>query len=365
MTDRIASVETFQRDNSLAVVRVRTADGLEGIGQTSPFYAHHSVSLLHDLVAPFFVGKDPWDLEALVDELIRRSYKYFGSFLYRALAGVDTALWDLLGKAVGKPVYTLLGGTVRNPVPVYASSMSRTITPEAEGERLAKLVDQYGFGCVKIRVGDVMGRDVDAAPHRTENVIRRVREALGPDVGIHADANGGFTVARAIEVGRQLEEFGYRHFEEPCPFPQIENTAAVADALDIAVAGGEQDNSLEQFNRIIRTRAVDIVQPDICYIGGVSRARKVAVMAETAGIPCTPHCSNRSMLQMFTLHLAAAMPSITQWQEWGIEDNPWTEGVYGPMPEVVDGAVMLSDAPGWGVEIDPGFLAGAERRVTK
>lgn len=365
MADRIASIETFQRDNNLAIVRVRTTGGLEGIGQTSPFFAQHSVPLLHDLVGPFFIGKDPWNHEAVIDEFIQASYKYYGSFVYRALSGIDTALWDLLGKAAGQPVFKLLGGAVRNPVPVYASSMSRSITPEAEGDRLAKLVDEYGFRCVKIRVGQVMGRDVDAAPHRTENVIRRVREALGPDIGIHADANGGFTVARAIEVGRQLEELDYRHFEEPCPFPQIENTAEVAAALDIAVAGGEQDNSLEQFNRMIRTRAVDIIQPDIGYVGGLTRARKVAVMAEAAGIPCTPHCSNRSMLQVFTLHLAAAMPSITQYQEWGIEDTPWTDGVYGPMPEVVDGGVMLSDAPGWGVEIDPDFLATAERRLTR
>jgi L-alanine-DL-glutamate epimerase-like enolase superfamily enzyme len=132
----------------------------------------------------------------------------------------------------------------------------------------------------------------------------------------------------------------------------------------LAVAGGEQDNSLVQFRRMIAMQAVDIVQPDVGYIGGVARARRVARMAEDAGIPCTPHCSNRSMLQLFTLHLAASMPACAQFHEWGIEDTPWTRGVYEPELQVVDGGVAVPDTPGWGVEITRSFLAEAHREVS-
>ncbi|WP_436789780.1 mandelate racemase/muconate lactonizing enzyme family protein [Yinghuangia sp. YIM S10712] len=362
---KIVSVESFQRDHHLAVVRVRTDDGLEGIGQTSPYLAHLSVEMLHTVVARWFLGKDPWDLEALVDRFLRERYKLLGTVLFRALSGLESALWDLLGKATGQPVYRLLGGQVRRGIPVYGSSMSRTISPQDEADRMVRLADSHGFRCFKIRVGTPMGRDADAWPGRTEELIEKVRTALGPDIGLHADANGGYSVARAIAVGRRLEDHGFLHFEEPCPYPEIENTAQVAAALDIAVAGGEQDNSLEQFQRIITGRSVDIIQPDIGYIGGISRARKVAYMAEAAGIPCTPHCSNRSLLQIFTLHLAAAMPSISQYQEWTIEDNDWARDLYGPVPEVVDGHVELTEEPGWGVQVSDGFLSDARRRVTE
>jgi L-alanine-DL-glutamate epimerase-like enolase superfamily enzyme len=362
---KITSIETFRRDANLAIVRVRTDDGAEGIGQTSPYLADHSTQLLHSMIAPWFIGKNPWDIEALVDDFVREHYKFYGTIFFRALCGIDTAIWDLLGQVTGQPVYRLLGGKVRERIPVYGSSMSRTISPEAEADRMVKLAETDGFGCFKIRIGEVMGQDLDAWPGRTEEIIRVVRDRVGPDIRLHADANGGFSVGRAIRVGRMLEEHDYSHFEEPCPFPELENTARVAAALDIAVAGGEQDNSLEHFHRMISMGAVDIVQPDIGYIGGVSRAKKVASMAEAAGIPCTPHCANQSMLQVFTLHLAAAAPSVYQFQEWSIEETQWTRGVFEPGLQVIEGAVALSDRPGWGVTIDPHFLSSASRLETR
>ncbi len=361
---KIERIETYRRDDRVALVRVLTDEGIEGVGQTSVFAAEQTARVLHEMVAPAFLGEDPWDLEALVAKVVRRHYKFAGSFVVRALCGLDTALWDVLGKASGQPVYKLLGGALRTEIPVYASSMSRAIAPEAEAERLAGLVAEQGFRCVKIRVGQEMGRDEDAAPGRTEAIIPRVRAALGDQIGIHADANGGFTVAGAIRVGRRLEEYGYGHFEEPCPYPEIENTAQVAAALDIPIAMGEHDNSLDQVHRIITGRVADIIQPDIGYVGGVSRARRVAFMAEAAGIPCTPHCSSRSMLQVFTLHLAAAMPSVHQFQEWSIEDDPSMCDLYGPVPQVRDGMVTVPDGPGWGIAPDPEFLNSSQRLVS-
>jgi L-alanine-DL-glutamate epimerase-like enolase superfamily enzyme len=358
-TVKIERIETLVR-GPLAIVRVTTDDGVVGIGQTAPYEAATSAHVLHTMVAPRFLGRDPWDVETLVDECLRVHYKFPSSFLHRALAGVDTALWDVLGTVTGQPVAKLIGGHARESVPMYASSMQRGITPEAEAERLAALVAEQGFRAVKIRVGAAMGRDVDAAPGRTERIVPHVRDVLGDDVAISADANGGFSVGRAIRVGRMLEEHGYFHFEEPCPFPELEQTAQVAAALDIPVSGGEQDISLTQFHRMITGRAVDIVQPDIGYIGGISRARKVAVLAEVADIPCTPHCANDSLLQVFTLHLAAAMPACTQFQEWSIEQRPWARGVYEPMLRVVDGEVPAPRAPGWGVSLDPAFERDAD-----
>jgi len=364
---KISRLETHLAPEQ-AVVRAFTDDGLEGLGQTACHGAAITTEVLHTLVAPHFLGRDPWDLQALVRACLHKTYKFRGTFLLRALCGVETALWDLLGKATGRPVHQLLGGAVRHEIPMYASSLTRDTTPEEEAQSLAAAVAAHGFRGVKIKVGGRMGADVDASPGRTERLIPLMRETLGRDVAISADANGGFSTHRAIRVGRMLEEHGYFHFEEPCPYYEYPNTKRVADALDIPVAGGEQDNDLGRFREMIGTRTVDVVQCDVGYIGGLTRARRVAEMAELAGIPCTPHCSNPSMLQVFTLHLAAAMPACSHPQEWrATNPQPWATEIYEPRLEVKGGVVKVPEGPGsgWGVRINPSYLKGAETRVSK
>lgn len=363
---RISRIEThLAPDDSLAVVRVYTEDGLVGVGQTANKGAHLTVAVLHGLVAPVFLGESAWDLRVLVRECVRRRYKYSGALLCRALCGVDTALWDLLGKATGQPVYRLLGGRVRERVPVYASSMRRNISPEEEADRLLGLVEGLGFGGVKVRIGSRMGQDRDEWPGRTERLVPLVREVLGDAVEISADANGGFSAHRAIRVGRLLEEYGYHHFEEPCPFDEYENTRAVADALDVPVAGGEVETSLERFADMIRRRVVDIVQPDVGYFGGVTRTAQVAQMAEAAGLPCTPHCAYQSMQLVFNTHLAAALPSMYQRQELGIEPtHERPRWLYEPNLVVESGALKVPEGPGWGVEVVPEFFEQAETRAS-
>lgn len=360
---RIDRIETFLRDEVL-LVRVTTDDGHEGWGQTAPYHAGLTEHVLHEMVAPIFLGQDPWDVEALVTRTLRTHYKFLGGFLHRAVGGLDTALWDLVGKAAGVPVHKLLGGESHSSVPVYVSSMIRTTTPQEEAARIADQIADKGYRAVKTRVGNEMGADMDKWPGRTEEIIRVMREELGDDIELSADANGGFSIGRAIRIGRMLEDYGYFHYEEPLPYPDIEGLAHVTSTLDIPVSGGEQDYSMSQFRRLLGMRAVDIVQPDIGYIGGVSRARKVAVLAEAAGIPCTPHCANHSLLQVFTLHLAVAMPSCSQYQEWSAESPRWTHDIYSPMPRVVNGEVAAPVLPGWGVEIDSAFLSATTARVS-
>lgn len=363
---KIVRIETHLGPHH-AVVRVLTDDGAEGIGQTAASAPEITVDVLHAMVAPCFLGQNPWDHQRLVERCLTRTYKFPGTFILRALCGIETALWDLLGHVTGQPVYRLLGGLERTAVPMYASSMRRDTSPEEEVERLAEAVAREGFECVKIKIGGRMNRDQDASPGRTERLVRLARETLGDDVGINADANGSYSPAEAIRVGRLLERYGYHFFEEPCPFPQIENTALVAKALDIAVAGGEQDTSLNQFQRMVAMRAVDVVQLDIGYIGGMSRARRVAELADLAGMPCTPHSAGNTLLQVFTLHFAAAMPACSQWQEWSVEGAGDVERrrLYEPALVVKDGVVAVPTGPGWGVTVSSAYLATTERRVSQ
>ena len=157
-------------------------------------------------------------------------------------------------------------------------------------------------------------------------------------------------------------------FEEPCPYWELEWTARVAEVLDIAVAGAEQDNDLAQFRRMLQMRAVDIVQPDVCYIGGLLRTLTVARMAAELGVPCIPHSANLSLVTVFTLHLMAAIANAGDFVEYSIEESDWIsqwiDGLYQPRLEVVDGEVAVPAGPGWGVEIGSEWLEQAEVQVS-
>ncbi len=359
---KIASIETFSREN-ISIVRVRTDDGAEGIGQISPFNADISAQVLHRQVAPFALGADPLAPSVLADRIIEGTYKFPGSYVCRALTGLDTALWDLRGKLEGKSVCELLGGQPRL-FPVYGSSMRRDITPEDEAKRLTRLMREKGFRAFKIRVGKVCGHDQDQWPGRTETLVPTVRKAIGPETALLVDGNSCYTAQKAIEVGQLLQEQGVVHFEEPCPYWELDWTAQVAAALDLDVAGGEQDYDLHQWKRIIDMHAVDVAQPDICYIGGLTRALQVARMAEAAQMRCVPHSANLSMVTVFTLHMMGAIPNAGPYIEFSIEPNAWAEGLYTPALEVRSGAVQIPEGPGWGVAVNPDWLAGSAHQAS-
>ena len=362
---KIKSIETFTTA-FVSMVRLRCDDGAEGWGQISPYNADISATVMHRQVAPHALGADPDDIDGLVDRIPEKEHKFPGSYLCRALAGLDTALWDLRGRRVGKSVCALLGGTPR-PFPVYASSMRRDIAPEDEAERLARLRDRHGYDAFKIRVGKECGHDEDEWPGRSEAVVGAVRKALGAEASLLVDANSCYTPKTAIEVGRMLEDHGVCHFEEPCPYWEIAWTAEVARALDLAVAGGEQDHSLALWRHIIDTRAVDIVQPDLCYVGGLTRALRVAAMAEAAGLPCVPHSANLSMVTVFTLHMMGALANAGPYVEFSIEPSayyPWQEGLFRPALVARDGKVQIPEGPGWGVEIDPAWLEASQYQIS-
>ena len=225
--------------------------------------------------------------------------------------------------------------------------------------------DSKGFGAFKVRVGDTCSHDVDKWPGRTEVLVPAVRKAIGEEVALLVDGNSCYTPGRAIEVGRILEDNGGCHFEEPCPYWELEWTAEVAAALDVPVAGGEQDVDLAQWRRMIAMPAVDIVQPDICYVGGLTRALRVAAMAEEAGMPCVPHSANLSMVTVFSLHMMGAIPNAGAHVEFTIEPSTWTEGLYSPALEVQDGKVAIPDGPGWGVTLNSTRLEGAEYHISE
>jgi L-alanine-DL-glutamate epimerase-like enolase superfamily enzyme len=364
---KIASLETFA-NQFVCFVRLTTDSGAVGWGQTSTYNADITAAVFHRQVAPWTLGADALDIEALITRVEEREHKFPGSYRCRALAGLDTALWDLRGDLAGKPVVELLGGKPRR-LRAYASSMRRDISPADEARRLMKLRDEQGFDAFKWRVAAECGHDSDEWPGRTEAIVPQVARALGDGVAKLVDANSGYSPRRAIEVGRLLETEGISHFEEPCPYWKLAETKQVTDALALDVTGGEQDWELATWERMIEMRAVDIVQPDIMYMGGLSRTLAVVRRAAAAGLPCTPHSANLSLVTVCTMHLLGAIANAGKYLELSIEGTdyyPWQQGLFREDPyEVRDGHVSIPAAPGWGVEINPGWLDAAEHRVSR
>lgn len=361
---KIAKLETFT-DEFVCFVKVTTDSGAIGWGQTSTYNADITATVFHRQVTPWVLGRDATDIQALIDRVEEKEHKYPGSYRCRALAGLDTALWDLHGRIAGKPVVELLGGEPGR-LRAYASSMKRDITPRDEAQRLVALRDAHGFTAFKWRVAAECGRDVDEWPGRTEEIVPTVSRALGDGIDKLVDANSGYSPQRAIEVGRLLEQDGIGHFEEPCPYWHLEQTKLVTDALALDVTGGEQDWDLATWQRMIDLRAVDIVQPDVMYMGGLTRTLTVARMAERAGLPVTPHSANLSLVTMCTMHLLGAIPNAGKYLELSIEGAdyyPWQQELFlGDPYRVVDGHVTIPAEPGWGVEINPQWLARAAYR---
>jgi L-alanine-DL-glutamate epimerase-like enolase superfamily enzyme len=363
---KLQTIETFSNE-FVCFVRATSESGEQGWGQVAPYYADITAQVVHRQVAAHALGLDCMDIDGMLDFVRDREHKFPGSYLRRAMGGVDTALWDMRGKVEGKPVCELIGGTP-GTFRTYASSMKRDITPKDEAERFRKLRDKFGFDAFKFRVGAEVGRDKDEWPGRTEEIIPTIRKALGNDVALLVDANSCYSPARAIEVGHILQDNGISHYEEPCPYWEFEQTKQVTDALDIDVTGGEQDCMMANWKGMIEGRIVDVLQPDICYLGGIARTLRVARMAAEAGLPITPHAANLSMVTLFTMHLLRAIPNAGKYLEFSIEGldyYPWQKDLFTSDPyAITDGKAMVTDAPGWGVEVNPEWLARSTYQVS-
>ena len=361
---KIAKLETFCNE-FVCFVRATADTGDIGWGQTSTYNADITATIFHRQIAPWALGADALDIDALVGRIEEKEHKYPGSYRCRALAGLDTALWDLRGRLEHKPVVELLGGRPK-ALRAYASSMKRDISPEDEAARLVRLRDDLGFDAFKWRVAAECGHDVDEWPGRTEAIVPRVSRALGAGIAKLVDANSGFSPRRAIEVGALLADEGITHFEEPCPYWHLDQTKQVSDALSIDVTGGEQDWDLATWERMIQAHVVDIVQPDVMYMGGIARTLHVVRMAAAAGLPCTPHSANLSLVTICTMHLLGAIPNPGDYLEFSIEGAdyyPWQQGLFLGDPFAVrEGRVQIPSAPGWGVEVNPQWLKTATYR---
>ncbi len=360
----VASMELLRNRRNF-LVRVRSTDGAEGVAVPNCMHMVHTYPIFLNRVARFFVGKDARRLESLLWELYRHddNYKYQGLALWVCAAAAEFAVLDLLGKVSGRSLGDLLGGVKRRDVAVYRASGNRGNTPEEEVAYLKTIVAESGAKALKFRLGGRMSRNADSLPGRTERLIPLVREAFGPEMTLYADANSSYDVPNAIRIGRLMEEHGYAFYEEPCEFDRLEDTRAVADALRIPVAGGEQESSEYRFRWVIANRGLDVIQPDLHYYGGFIRSMRVARMAHEAGLLCTPHMSGSGLGYLDAAIFAACIPNSVPFTEYkGSADIPVTSQT--SSLKVEGGKVRVPSGPGFGVTIDPEFVRDAVEVTT-
>jgi L-alanine-DL-glutamate epimerase-like enolase superfamily enzyme len=361
---KIAAMELLRNGRNF-LVRVTTTDGAEGISVPNAMHFVHTYPIFLNRVAPFFVRKDARQLESLLWELYRHAdnYKYQGLALWVCQAGGEFAILDLLGKLTGKSVGDLLGGVKRRDIAVYTASGVRGNTPEQEVAHLKQIVDESGAKALKFRLGGRMSKNADSLPGRTEKLIPMVREAFGKDMTLYADSNSSYDVPKAIEIGRLMEAYDYAFYEEPCEFDRLEDTKAVADALRMPVAAGEQEFSEYRFRWVIANRGVDIVQPDLHYYGGFIRSVRVARMAHAAGMLCTPHMSGSGLGYLDAAHFVSCIPNPVPFTEFkGDTDIPVTSETSSLKCE--NGMVRVPSGPGFGIKVDPAFIRKAVKVTT-
>jgi L-alanine-DL-glutamate epimerase-like enolase superfamily enzyme len=355
----IDSIELL-RFGGTYLVRSSCTDGAFGLAVTTPHisYLH---PILTERVAPFFIGQDARELEALIDGvyLHQGNYKLTGLPFWCCVAAVEFSLIDLLGKVAHKPASAFLGGSLRKQVPVYLSLLGRDMTPAAAVERLSRRLDETGTRAVKVKIGGRMSDNADAYPGRTEELVPLLRRELGDDVAIYVDANGSYDARRAIEVGRLLEANGVGFFEEPCPFECYDQTRRVAEALAIPIAGGEQDSSLVRWHQMLSDRVVDLPQPDLVHIGGFLRTARVTAMAAAQNLPVSLHNPRTGPTAAYMLQFVSATPNVAADHEF--DAVGLSESWYEPQLRIHGGVLDVPAGPGLGIIIDPAVLKRAER----
>lgn len=362
-----AHVSDFGRNDffNTCLVEVETDDGHVGLGEAKTGVGNLGnyaalVTLVRQEFAPVLIGRDPRDITAVWELLYSGSRAHYAAregrtfptlgrrgITMSAISGIDIALWDLLGKALGQPVWRLLGGRYRDRVPAYASGGWAPVG--GIGKQLAQYVEQ-GHRAVKMRVG-LQDRSVEDSVAR----VREVRETLGPDIAIMVDAHGTWSVREAQRFARKVAELDLAWFEEPVSPEDIQGQAEVRASTDIPIASGESEQTRFGFRDLIAARAVDICQPDPAIAGGLTEAQRISALAATHGLTVAPHLWGSAVLFAAGLHLAIATPCVTI-LEFSRAHNPLLTDLVEERFDLRDGHVLAPERPGLGLTLRRDFV---------
>lgn len=353
----VIDVNAADSTQDALIVRVHTDTGLVGLGEVdaSPTVTKaiidappsHSIS---SGLREILLGQDPRDVEHLWDRMYEGSI-FFGrrGAAIMAMSGIDLALWDILGKSLGVPVYRLLGGARRNSIPAYASTLMPD-TPEEAEEHASDLAKQ-GFSAIKFGWGP-FGKDADL----DVELVSAVRRGAGDDVEIMLDIGFGWRNAdHAIDMTRRIAKYRPYWIEEPLWPDDLDGYAQLADAVDVPIAAGEENTTRYEFTDLLDRGRVDIVQPDLARCGGLTEGRRIAALAHARGRPVVPHAWSTGIVSAASLHLIATIPDAT-FLEYCVRPNPLNTDLLKNPVVVVDGVAKVPQAPGLGIELNEAEL---------
>jgi galactonate dehydratase len=342
---------------NLTFVKVETDEGLTGVGEARVLNRTQAVlGYLADVVPRYVLGSDPFEVERLVQRMFREDFGRAGELVMTGIALIEIACWDIMGQALGQPVYRLLGGAVREKIKAYANGWyTAARTPEefhaaaqraiAKGYRALKF-DPFGGGFYELERSE---------KQRIVALVEAVRDAVGPDVEILIEMHGRFNPATAVEMARELAPFRPSWFEEPVPPENLAALKKAADAispLGIPIATGERLHTPYEYRELFELQAADIIQPDITHYGGLLSTKKLAAWAEAYYMLVAPHNVGGPVSTAAALHLAACTNNFKIQEHFNDFDEVYVKESALGVPEVVDGYFALPTGPGLGITLN-------------
>ncbi len=348
---KITDVKANVLKTGSVFVRVFTDEGVVGIGECSPMNSRVNAHFVETALKPLVLGENPLEIEKIWNKMFFRTYKLgVQGTQTEAIAGIDIALWDILGKVTNLPICTLLGGCYRDKIQMYASiGGGGNMTVADMVKRVEDALDK-GFKAIKIRMDWGVARQ-DINPTKDLQMFKEVRKLVGDDIPLSFDANNGYAVSTAISQGRKFEELGIYHFEEPVAQYDYAGIAQVADALDVPVSAGEHEYTRWQFRDLITQAKVDIIQPDVVKCAGITEMRKIAVLGDVYNKMFVPHQTQPTIGTATNLHVCASIQSCNRPQEY-TGPRPQLEEIFVEKLIFEDGYIHVPQKPGIGLEID-------------
>jgi galactonate dehydratase len=359
---KITDVETFvvgTEWRNLTIVRLTTDEGLTGLGEVR--MVNHTDALIGYLkeAAPrHAIGHDPFRIEELVQRMGRDDFSRAGEVMSSGIAAFETACWDIIGKALGQPVYNLLGGAVRDRVKAYANGWYRVEREPEEFHAAAKKVVERGYRALKLDPFGPGHYEMEREEKlRAVSLVEAVRDAIGPGPEILLEMHGRFSPATAIEMARMLEPFGLGWVEEPVPPVNLKALKKASDGIDVSVATGERIHHRHEYREVFEYGAADVIQPDISHIGGLLETKKLAAWADAYYVTVAPHNVGGQINTAAALHLAACTTNFRIQEYFNDFADPWVRETATGLPGVEDGFFELPKGPGLGVELNEDVVA--------
>ncbi len=333
-------------------VKVETDSGLYGWGEATLEYKELTVqAAIHDLES-YLIGKDPHNIEAFRHDCYRDAYWRGGPVLMSALAGVEMALWDIKGKALGVPCYQLLGGKVRDSVPIYVNGwFSPAKTPDEFAEKAKEVAAKKFLGCKWDPFGKAWQQISKHDLNSAMECIAKVAEVVGEDVQLLIEGHGRFDIPTAVKIGRRLEEFDIFWFEEPIPPDDKEGMKQVKDRVRVSIAAGERLYNRYEYRQFFELGCSDYIQPDISHAGGLFEMRMLGAEAEARHIGFCPHNPSGPVANAATLQLAACVPNFVM-LEMMMTDVPYRAEICDEDLTIKGGRMVIPDRPGIGIDLN-------------